>query len=167
MRFDIRDYGLSHWIYVGRERRRGGGRRGAGMTAGFRIPEFSNIRGSPVPVFHQNTKRLLLYGVSLSTHYIQLLLLLLLTLLLLLLLLLPLQLSLLLLLLLLGCSCNMSALRPPALRYAFQSTTLLYLRGIQRRHAQVHDVRFLVTHRQPQKVIEEKYKEKLHQKARE
>lgn len=61
----------------------------------------------------------------------------------------------------------MSAFRLPALRLAFGNTTSPYLRGIQRRHAQVHDVRFLVTHRQPDKIIEEKYKEKLYQKAKE
>lgn len=61
----------------------------------------------------------------------------------------------------------MSAFRLPALRHAFGNTTLPYLRGIQRRHAQVHDVRFLVTHREPDKIIEEKYKEKLFQKAKE
>lgn len=61
----------------------------------------------------------------------------------------------------------MSAFRLPILRHASGKVTSPYLRGIQRRHAQVHDVRFLVTHRQPERVIEEKYKEKLHQKAKE
>ena len=61
----------------------------------------------------------------------------------------------------------MSAFRLPALRYTFGNTSLPYSRGIQRRHAQVHDVRFLVTHRLPQRLVEEKYKEKLHQKAKE
>ncbi|CAF9908199.1 MAG: hypothetical protein ALECFALPRED_004348 [Alectoria fallacina] len=61
----------------------------------------------------------------------------------------------------------MSVFRLPALRHAFGKTASPYLRGMQRRHAQVHDVRFLVTHRQPEKIIEEKYKEKLHQKAKE
>ncbi|KAL9038620.1 MAG: hypothetical protein Q9214_005206 [Letrouitia sp. 1 TL-2023] len=41
-----------------------------------------------------------------------------------------------------------------------------WLRSSQRRWAQVHDVRFLVTHRQPDNVIE-KYKEKLQKKAQE
>lgn len=61
----------------------------------------------------------------------------------------------------------MSAFRLPTLRHAFGNTTSPYLRGVQRRHAQVHDVRFLVTHRQPDKIIEEKYKDKLHRKAKE
>lgn len=61
----------------------------------------------------------------------------------------------------------MSAFRLFTFRHAFGKIASPYLRGIQRRHAQVHDVRFLVTHRQPDKVIVEKYKEKLHQKAKE
>lgn len=61
----------------------------------------------------------------------------------------------------------MSAFRLPALRHAYGKTASPYLRGMQRRHAQVHDVRFLVTHRQPEKIVEEKYKVKLHQKAKE
>ena len=67
----------------------------------------------------------------------------------------------------LACSSSMSAFRLPALRYAFGNTSLLSSKAIQRRHAQVHDVRFLVTHRQPQRLVEEKYKEKLQQKAKE
>ena len=62
---------------------------------------------------------------------------------------------------------SMSAFRLPTLRHAFRNTSLPYFRRIQRRHAQVHDVRFLVTHGQPQRLVEEKYKEKLHQKAKE
>ncbi|CAF9940235.1 hypothetical protein IMSHALPRED_001800 [Imshaugia aleurites] len=61
----------------------------------------------------------------------------------------------------------MSALRLGALGHACGKTSSLSLRGVQRRHAQVHDVRFLVTHRQPNKIIEEKYKDKLYQKAKE
>ena len=64
-------------------------------------------------------------------------------------------------------SSSMSTFRLPALRYAFRNTSLPSSKAIQRRHAQVHDVRFLVTHRQPQRLVEEKYKEKLHQKAME
>ena len=61
---------------------------------------------------------------------------------------------------------DMSISRLSPLRYAGRKTHSPCLRGIQRRHAQVHDVRFLVTHRQPDNMIEEKYKEKLHQKAK-
>ena len=60
----------------------------------------------------------------------------------------------------------MSTFRLPTLRYAFGNTSTPYLKGMQTRYAQVHDVRFLVTHRQPDKIIEEKYKDKLYQKAR-
>ncbi|KAL2045450.1 hypothetical protein ABVK25_012094 [Lepraria finkii] len=60
----------------------------------------------------------------------------------------------------------MAAFRLPALwRHAFGNGAPQYLRGTQRRWAQVHDVRFLVTHREPNRVIE-KYKDKLQQKAR-
>lgn len=59
----------------------------------------------------------------------------------------------------------MAALRSPTLRYLFGSHSQCQ-RGIQRRWAQVHDVRFLATHRQPDRVIE-KYKEKLDRKAKE
>ena len=52
----------------------------------------------------------------------------------------------------------------PALRHASTKTAFQYLRGTQRRWAQVHDVRFLVTHREPDRVTE-KYKAKLQQKA--
>ena len=54
----------------------------------------------------------------------------------------------------------------PTLRHAIGSGPSLYLRGTQRRWAQVHDVRFLVTHREPDRVIE-KYRDKLQQKAQE
>ena len=59
----------------------------------------------------------------------------------------------------------MASSRLPALRHAFAKTTSQYLRGTQRRWAQVHDVRFLVTHREPDRVTE-KYKAKLQQKAK-
>ncbi len=60
----------------------------------------------------------------------------------------------------------MAAFRLPALRHTFGNSTPLFLRGIQRRWAQVHDVRFLVTHQQSDRIIE-KYKEKLDRKAKE
>ncbi|KAL9117273.1 MAG: hypothetical protein Q9187_006195 [Circinaria calcarea] len=59
----------------------------------------------------------------------------------------------------------MATLRSPTLRYLFGGRSQCQ-RGVQRRWAQVHDVRFLATHRQPDRVIE-KYKEKLDRKARE
>ncbi|MCJ1371753.1 hypothetical protein MMC20_002972 [Loxospora ochrophaea] len=59
----------------------------------------------------------------------------------------------------------MAAASSPTLRYLLNRTTP-YLRGGQRRWAQVHDVRFLATHREPDRVIE-KYKEKLNKKAKE
>jgi ATP synthase F1 complex assembly factor 1 len=58
----------------------------------------------------------------------------------------------------------MASFRIPALRYVV-SGAAPYLRASQRRWAQVHDVRFLVTH-QSQSVLE-KYKEKLDRKAKE
>jgi ATP synthase F1 complex assembly factor 1 len=58
----------------------------------------------------------------------------------------------------------MAALRVPALRN-IASGAAPYLRTSQRRWAQVHDVRFLVT-QQSDRVLE-KYKEKLDRKARE
>jgi ATP synthase F1 complex assembly factor 1 len=58
----------------------------------------------------------------------------------------------------------MAAIRVPALRNVV-SGAAPYLRTSQRRWAQVHDVRFLVT-QQSEKVLE-KYKEKLDRKARE
>lgn len=61
---------------------------------------------------------------------------------------------------------NMAALRcQKALRYTV-SGAAPYLRAPQRRWAQVHDIRFLVTHAQPDRVLE-KYKEKLAKKAKE
>ena len=55
--------------------------------------------------------------------------------------------------------------RAPALRHTIGGITP-YLRGSQRRWAQVHDVRFLVTHGNSDGVLE-KYKEKLDRKAKE
>lgn len=60
----------------------------------------------------------------------------------------------------------MAALRLLALRHVPGSKSAPYLRGIQKRWAQVHDMRFLVTHHEPDRVIE-KYKEKLNKKAKE
>jgi Sec7-like guanine-nucleotide exchange factor len=60
----------------------------------------------------------------------------------------------------------MAAQRVPALRNTIIGTKEPCLRGIQRRWAQVHDVRFLATHGQQDRVIE-KYKEKLERKAKE
>ena len=59
----------------------------------------------------------------------------------------------------------MTSLKVLAGRPAFGATAprLLHL---QRRWAQVHDVRFLVTHQQNARVVE-KYKDKLQQKAKE
>lgn len=60
----------------------------------------------------------------------------------------------------------MAALRcQKALRYTVCGAAP-YLRASQRRWAQVHDIRFLVTHAQPDRVLE-KYKEKLAKKAKE
>jgi ATP synthase F1 complex assembly factor 1 len=59
----------------------------------------------------------------------------------------------------------MASLRVPALRHTI-SGAAPYLRASQRRWAQVHDIRFLVTHTQSDRILE-KYKEKLAQKARE
>ncbi|KZF26825.1 ATP11-domain-containing protein [Xylona heveae TC161] len=59
----------------------------------------------------------------------------------------------------------MSAFRAPSLRSALRSATLP-LRGTQRRWAQVHDVRFLATHRDPNRYVD-KYREKLTEKAKE
>ena len=59
---------------------------------------------------------------------------------------------------------SMASFRVPALRHASANTAFQYLRSTQRRWAQVHDVRFLVTHREPDRVTE-KYKSKLQQKA--
>lgn len=59
----------------------------------------------------------------------------------------------------------MAALRSPTLRYLVGAGSQCQ-QSVQRRWAQVHDVRFLATHRQPDRVIE-KYKEKLDRKAKE
>ena len=59
----------------------------------------------------------------------------------------------------------MAAIQTPTLRYLFGGRSQCQ-RGVQRRWAQVHDVRFLATHRHPDRVIE-KYKEKLERKAKE
>ncbi|MCJ1257087.1 hypothetical protein MMC24_004912 [Lignoscripta atroalba] len=59
----------------------------------------------------------------------------------------------------------MAALRCPTLRYTLGGSAP-YLRGSQRRWAQVHDVRFVATHRQPDKILE-KYRAKLDKKAKE
>lgn len=53
---------------------------------------------------------------------------------------------------------------PPVLRYII-SRGAPNIRHGQRRWAQVHDVRFLATHRQPDR-ISEKYREKLQEKAK-
>lgn len=60
----------------------------------------------------------------------------------------------------------MATFQLPALRHTFTNSAPLLLRGTQRRWAQVHDVRLLVTHQQPDRVIE-KYREKLDRKAKE
>ncbi|KAI9871596.1 MAG: hypothetical protein M1830_002707 [Pleopsidium flavum] len=59
----------------------------------------------------------------------------------------------------------MAALRVPALRYIIGGNGPV-LRGSQRRWAQVHDVRFVATHREPDRILE-RYKEKLDRKAKE
>ena len=59
----------------------------------------------------------------------------------------------------------MATIRTPIIRHVLHSTRSP-LRLNQRRWAQVHDVRFLATHRDPNTVLE-KYKDKLKQKARE
>ena len=59
----------------------------------------------------------------------------------------------------------MATLRAPAIRYAIGNASPC-LRNVQRRWAQVHDVRFLVT-RQPAGRIADRYREKLQRKARE
>ena len=61
----------------------------------------------------------------------------------------------------------MAAFHLPPLRHAFGNKgASCLLRGIQKRHAQVHDVRFLVTHQESDRVIE-KYKDKLEVKVKE
>jgi hypothetical protein len=59
----------------------------------------------------------------------------------------------------------MIAFRIPALRHTIGGVPP-YLRGFQRRWAQVHDVRFVATHRTPDSVLE-KYRHKLVRKAKE
>lgn len=59
----------------------------------------------------------------------------------------------------------MATIRTPIIRHVLHSTRSP-LRLVQRRWAQVHDVRFLATHRDPDSVLE-KYKDKLQQKAKE
>lgn len=56
----------------------------------------------------------------------------------------------------------MSSIRAQAFRYLTRGRTPLRLP--QKRFAQVHDVRFLATHRDPNQVLD-KYREKLDQKA--
>lgn len=58
---------------------------------------------------------------------------------------------------------NMSSIRAQALRSLLRKRYPL-LRFPQKRFAQVHDVRFLATHRDPNQVLD-KYREKLDQKA--
>ena len=58
----------------------------------------------------------------------------------------------------------MASFRVPALRHVV-SGAAPYLRTTQRRWAQVHDIRFLVT-QQSDRILE-KYKEKLDRKAKE
>ncbi|KAI9843006.1 MAG: hypothetical protein M1838_002892 [Thelocarpon superellum] len=60
---------------------------------------------------------------------------------------------------------TMAALRPPSLRHII-TVKAPFLRGWQRRWAQVHDVRFLATHHEPDRILE-KYKAKLDRKAKE
>jgi len=59
----------------------------------------------------------------------------------------------------------MTPSRVPILRYTLGRTGPI-LRSSQRRWAQVHDVRFVATHQQPDRVLE-KYKDKLDRKAKE
>ena len=59
----------------------------------------------------------------------------------------------------------MATLKPSFLRHICESRAAC-LRGTQRRWAQVHDVRFVATHQESNRVIE-KYKEKLDRKAKE
>ena len=60
---------------------------------------------------------------------------------------------------------SMASFRVPVLRHASAKTAFQNLGGSQRRWARVHDVRFLVTHQEPDRVTE-KYKAKLQQKAK-
>ena len=59
----------------------------------------------------------------------------------------------------------MAASRLPALRYAPNHLSYPFLRGSQKRWAQVHDVRFLVTHHRSERLLE-KYKDKLDRKVK-
>jgi ATP synthase F1 complex assembly factor 1 len=59
----------------------------------------------------------------------------------------------------------MASLRLPRFHTLLKNNSRL-LQAQQRRWAQVHDVRFLATHRDPQQILE-KYKDKLQQKAQE
>ncbi|OXV05622.1 hypothetical protein Egran_06609 [Elaphomyces granulatus] len=60
----------------------------------------------------------------------------------------------------------MLSFRSIAVGNVLRSHSQLLVRAQQRRWAQVHDVRFLATHRDPNRVLE-KYKEKLDRKAKE
>lgn len=62
-------------------------------------------------------------------------------------------------------SSAMTSLHVPALRYTLGRSAPL-LRSGQRRWAQVHDVRFVATHHEPDRILE-RYKEKLDRKAKE
>ena len=59
----------------------------------------------------------------------------------------------------------MSPFRIPALRHIVREAAPC-LRASQKRWAQVHDIRYVATHRKSDNVIE-KYKEKLDRKAKE
>ena len=59
-----------------------------------------------------------------------------------------------------------ASLKALALRHIIIGGRELYLRVAQRRWAQVHDVRFVATHRRPDRILE-KYKEKLEKKVKE
>ena len=60
----------------------------------------------------------------------------------------------------------MIAFRIPAIRHSLIREAAPCLRTLQRRWAQVHDIRFVATHRKPDYVFE-KYREKLARKAKE
>ncbi|CEN61682.1 Putative Mitochondrial F1-ATPase assembly protein [Aspergillus calidoustus] len=57
----------------------------------------------------------------------------------------------------------MASLRPTAFQSLIRNRTP-FVRSQQRRWAQVHDIRFLATHRDPNQVLD-RYRSKLHQKA--
>ncbi|MCJ1286884.1 hypothetical protein MMC26_006230 [Xylographa opegraphella] len=62
----------------------------------------------------------------------------------------------------------MPALHAPTVRTIISSSPpCLRSSSVQRRWAQVHDVRFLATHREPDRIVMEKYRQKLDQKAKE